>query len=74
MSLKFLRSTGTFLITIWTVPMARSAVPAGLAFRATFARSTGCSQAARLYLPYPLGLNTAVHQRLPSGSVVQKHK
>ena len=32
-------------ITIWTVPMARSAVPAGLAFRATFARSTGCSQA-----------------------------
>ena len=29
---------------------------------------------ARLYLAYPLGLNTAVHQRLPSGSVVQKHK
>ena len=45
MGLKLLQSTGTFLTTIWTVPMARSAVPAGLAFRATFARSTGCSHA-----------------------------
>jgi hypothetical protein len=45
MGLKLLQSTGTFLITIWTVPMARSAVPANLAFQATFARSTGCSQA-----------------------------
>ena len=45
MGLKLLQSTGTFLTTIWTVPMARSAVSAGLAFQATFARSTGCSQA-----------------------------
>ena len=29
---------------------------------------------ARLCPLYPLGLNMAVHQRLPSGSVVQKHK
>ena len=45
MGLKLLQSTGTFLTTIWTVPMARSAVSAGLAFQAIFARSTGCSQA-----------------------------
>ena len=44
MGLKLLQSTGTFLTTIWTLPMARSAVSAGLAFQATFARSTGCSQ------------------------------
>ena len=41
MGLKLLQITGTFLTTIWTVPMARSAVSAGLAFQATFARSTG---------------------------------
>ena len=44
MGLKLLQRTGTFLTTIRTVPMARSAVPAGLAFQATFARSTGRSQ------------------------------
>ena len=45
MGLKLLQITGTFLTTIWTVPMARSAVSANLAFQATFARSTGCPQA-----------------------------
>ena len=45
MGLKLLQITGTFLTTIWTVPMARSAVSANLAFQATFARPTGCSQA-----------------------------
>ena len=74
MGLKLLQSTGTFLTTIWTVPMARSAVSAGVAFQATFARSTGLFPSARLCLLSPPGLNMAVHQRLPSGSVVQKHK
>ena len=32
MGLKLLQSTGTFLTTIWTVPIPRSAVPAGVAF------------------------------------------
>ena len=74
MGLKLLQITGTFLTTIWTVPMARSAVSAGFGLPGHLCPAYRVFPSARLCPLYPLGLNMAVHQRLPSGSVVQKHK